>query len=833
MKLISCYITDYGNLRDKELCFDSELTEICQPNGAGKTTLASFIKAMFYGLPSYRTGGEENSERARYYPFDGGKFGGSIVFEKDGATYRIERYFGSKSEKNDTLKVYKNDRPVEIGDVGLTVFGMDRDSFERTVFIDSRSTQIYATQGMSERLSGFADATEGKNTAESAKSKLSEARKKYKADRGNGGLIHSTKSRINELDEDINNLEAEDATLSGKWEKLNAITAELASLDARIKAESEREHTVKNWETYDGFLSRAREQEDKAKAIAEQYPGGIPTNEEIKDIKELCRRLEQLSVPADDNLNKARYEELKARFSGGVPSEEERKNVRKECDEYARLAAQSPPPPPDEREKMLTARLGNEDAGRAAKAAAAAEKCRQLDLRIKSASLTTENKPARKLSPALIAAAAVLAVIAIAGIFVCFAFVPAGVAMIAAGLIGAAACLVGMFASGRRNAAAAAADNTLAEEYNAARSEVYAYLISLGYSPTGSELADFGAYERDKEDFADLRERRKKLNDAEEERKAHLEELSVRLENYFTRYGQLSGSFTGRLAYLSAEANEYKRLSDDMARAKESAAKRESEIKEARARLDVYCKKYDKDFTAGADEVQQAKYAHDSSVAAAARDKADAEKFRKENALEKRPEGAGEDLDELNGRRAELQNEKSRYERDISDIESRVAFLDDKRSEREEEKERLEEYKRRYEVLTQAMDYLTKAEKDIRDRYVTPIKSSFDKYARIIQETFGGKVSINGDFRISIEKDGQKHSDYHMSAGQRAVCSLCFRLAMTDNMFAGERPFFIMDDPFVDLDNKHMESAAKAIRLLSRDRQIVYLCCHDSRKVTV
>ena len=53
---------------------------------------------------------------------------------------------------------------------------------------------------------------------------------------------------------------------------------------------------------------------------------------------------------------------------------------------------------------------------------------------------------------------------------------------------------------------------------------------------------------------------------------------------------------------------------------------------------------------------------------------------------------------------------------------------------------------------------------------------------------------------------------------------------MTDNMFGKEKPFVIMDDPFVELDNKHMASAAKALGLLAADRQIIYLCCHDSRK---
>ena len=338
-------------------------------------------------------------------------------------------------------------------------------------------------------------------------------------------------------------------------------------------------------------------------------------------------------------------------------------------------------------------------------------------MRIKSASLASENKPGRKVSPAPIAIAVVLAVIAVAGIFVCFAVFPAGVVMIAAGLIGVAVSVAFITASGRRNASVAA-DNTLAEEYNAARSEVYAYLMTLGYSPMGSEAEDFGAYERDKEDYARFCEERAAMNAAEEERKTRLGELSERLENYFARYGQTGGSFTDRLAYLSADANEYTRLSEDMAHARESAEKRESEIKEARAQLDGYGKKYGKDFTAGADEVQRARYDYDASVRAAINAKAAADDFRKKNALEKRPEGAGEDLGELKSRRAELQDKKSGLEREISEIESRVAALDDKRSAREEEKERLDEYKRRYKVLSLAMEYLTEAENNIRDKFI-------------------------------------------------------------------------------------------------------------------
>ena len=43
MKLLSCYVEGFGNLKKREYTFDG-LTVLTRENGAGKTTLASFIK---------------------------------------------------------------------------------------------------------------------------------------------------------------------------------------------------------------------------------------------------------------------------------------------------------------------------------------------------------------------------------------------------------------------------------------------------------------------------------------------------------------------------------------------------------------------------------------------------------------------------------------------------------------------------------------------------------------------------------------------------------------------------------------------------------------------
>ena len=86
MKLLSYHIENYGKMHDVDGDFSQGLTCFCEKNGHGKTTLASFIKAMFYGLPSYTTKTKAFDDRQHFYPFAGGKFGGNLTFEMQGKT---------------------------------------------------------------------------------------------------------------------------------------------------------------------------------------------------------------------------------------------------------------------------------------------------------------------------------------------------------------------------------------------------------------------------------------------------------------------------------------------------------------------------------------------------------------------------------------------------------------------------------------------------------------------------------------------------------------------------------------------------------------------------
>ena len=87
------------------------------------------------------------------------------------------------------------------------------------------------------------------------------------------------------------------------------------------------------------------------------------------------------------------------------------------------------------------------------------------------------------------------------------------------------------------------------------------------------------------------------------------------------------------------------------------------------------------------------------------------------------------------------------------------------------------------------------------------------------------------DFSVRFERNGEDRPDAHLSAGQKSLCTLCLRLALIDNMYRGEQPFIIMDDPFVHLDGEHIVRAQALVSELAAKKQIIYFCCHESRQI--
>ena len=92
------YIENFGRLSNVTFDLKEGLNEIYRENGFGKTTLSVFIKAMLYGMPAAR----ENlkMERKKYFPWQGGNFGGYIEFTTTDGQFRLTRFFGKTPESD-------------------------------------------------------------------------------------------------------------------------------------------------------------------------------------------------------------------------------------------------------------------------------------------------------------------------------------------------------------------------------------------------------------------------------------------------------------------------------------------------------------------------------------------------------------------------------------------------------------------------------------------------------------------------------------------------------------------------------------------------------------
>ena len=52
-----------------------------------------------------------------------------------------------------------------------------------------------------------------------------------------------------------------------------------------------------------------------------------------------------------------------------------------------------------------------------------------------------------------------------------------------------------------------------------------------------------------------------------------------------------------------------------------------------------------------------------------------------------------------------------------------------------------------------------------------------------------------------------------------------------DSLYEKEKPFIILDDPFTAFDDKKTDAALNLLKEFSKDRQVIYFTCSESRSV--
>lgn len=883
MKILYCEVENYGKIKQRKIVFDGGLQEFCEENGYGKTTLCSFLRVMFYGMETRREKDVTFGDREHFYPFSGGKFGGSVTFLYGGKNCRIERFFDEKSATKDTFCYFEENEPVrrDGNAVGKEIFGVDEEAFCRSLFFDSRATEIAATDGMREKLGAIAEGTaDGRNVAE-ATALLEKKRKEIVADRKNANCeTFRYDMQRKALAAEADALRAQSEAIEPLYARHGELQKEIAKEEREEEKLRERETIVAKTETYFEWLKQAEEQRKKSAEIAARYPAGVFAEEEIARLNtavteaaRLSGRLSACVFPQDKAVT---LEKFNAAFRSGVPAQEEIGRIEEEIGTLQRLeAALAAEIPFSEREEELFERFdGKREAQEdITRAVALRETCRAADKEIVALSSGIvapppvpnggNNGEKSKKGRGMAAIFAVFGVLLlIAGGVWCITNVAAGAALCAAGALSVAAAIAAMRSKGKGGAEKSADGASAAyssvngkialyrEEKERAEEEIRALLYRYGYSAEDI----YAAMERASNDFTDYNRAKQRLTAAQNERGEKEEEkrrTERALTEFFTPYRLTEGTFSERLRRLKNGIEKFEELSAEKKKTEEAAAllrRRAEEIR--RDATEIFAAR---GFSAPAEaELGKAieKLSADASeyfrcVSAEKTFKEKALKVRAENglsdeALKNAVYGGGDggaeqvkaQAEELRAKLSGHRKELAAAEREIAEAEEAAEKLTQKQRELDELRDKTKDAEERAKLYRTAAEVLKQADNAVMQRYVAPVRERFIAYADVIERTLGVDVTMNRDFSLSFSRNGARRKDGHLSAGERYVCALCLRLSLIDEMFAGrEQPFLILDDPFVHLDEAHFSKTAALIRELSEKRQLIYFTCHASRSV--
>ncbi|MBR6377791.1 MAG: AAA family ATPase [Oscillospiraceae bacterium] len=134
-----------------------------------------------------------------------------------------------------------------------------------------------------------------------------------------------------------------------------------------------------------------------------------------------------------------------------------------------------------------------------------------------------------------------------------------------------------------------------------------------------------------------------------------------------------------------------------------------------------------------------------------------------------------------------------------------------------------------YELLTRTQDCLEQARTQLSGSYVGSLERGFRKYAELLLRDQFPDFFLDQDLNLRLDQQGKPRELGSFSTGTVEAVSLCMRLALVEALFPGEKPFLLLDDPFVNLDDAHSARALELLQRLAGEYQILYLSCSRSR----
>lgn len=134
-----------------------------------------------------------------------------------------------------------------------------------------------------------------------------------------------------------------------------------------------------------------------------------------------------------------------------------------------------------------------------------------------------------------------------------------------------------------------------------------------------------------------------------------------------------------------------------------------------------------------------------------------------------------------------------------------------------------------YKLVSKTGEYLKMAKENLNTKYTRPVMERFCNYYNKIIPDAAQDFSIDANINLTKIEEGMQRPVTSLSSGYQDFIDICLRFALIDVMYEEEKPFIVLDDPFVNLDEAKIKKAVMLLKEISNSYQIIYFTCHESR----
>lgn len=806
MRLISAHIDNFGKLKDFDINFDSNPYIILEDNGWGKTTLAAFIKVMLYGFDGDRKQKISENERKMYYPWNRGIFGGSIVFEADGKEYKLNRVFGKKVLE-DTVSLKDNHTNLESNDydlerIGEQIFGIDAASFKRTIFISKNDME------------GDSD--------------------------GLGGSIQAKIGNLTDATDDVNNYEVvmkacKDRLLGlksgNKKGKINEAEARAAEIKAALISAPTIDNSINEYsEKYAAEKNRIEENRLKIKELDKMMKGSAVAGEYT------AKKNNYLSLRDEVEGLKQRIDESKAFFKFEVPDEhilDEMIAKARELEKFQNAMENNKPQSGEKITNLPTMEQIEEALDSWSKFKDYKNKLIADNIRLESAKRDEETKKQihednlrkqfedkranieKQYADKENAVGKNFTIMIVSGVAALFLAV---LIYFIVGTVGGAAC--GAIAIGL-TVGSFIYRSTALTKVKVNRDEAM-----LNVTPDKTEYVESGEAQSIAKEMKQYESEAGKIYSAT---KAFFEQYGMN----FYEEGVEREIYSVRDKVNATES--IKQKQDIYEKAKEGYELNRRTCEDYMLKIGA---KMNSDILAGLLDVKNALGRYEQDYGTLVKKEEACEHFWDDSSydLEHPPVITESSTDEI-AKEKEILNEEiencdkaiNAYRKSLDELTQKRDALSEGEEELEDIEASLDTYRAEYGIIELVSAHLKKAKEQLTATYMDPIADAFVKYYGYIYEDDLDSYEIDANINITKIEEGANRSIDSLSAGYKDLTQVALRMALVDSMYTEEKPFIIMDDPFVNLDTNKVKAAKQFLEEVAKNYQVLYFTCHESR----